>query len=311
VANGLVRFPIFVELTLIPVCLSQKPGVPSVLHLMALDGHHRLNGVIRREFRVREATVQQPAPSFSILQKRKVGRSVKKVFSALLLSENPFPVDSIAKVFEDHGVALHFVRSAIEVEQMVRSSRFDLVVCDYDTPGASELSCLGRATKWRGISMVIARGNSIRGLTGKKVHFTLNKPATTDLLTKALKAAYSTMSHLRFAAYRHAVALRPIAGTLLYRGSQRALGPAIISDISQTGLCLNAPEPLPQDGLISVNFPLPETNENVHVLGTVVWSSPTGKTGIKFNHISAHQQKLLQDRLRARFPWNTDLLPPE
>jgi CheY-like chemotaxis protein len=301
-----------VLLTLIPVCLSQKPALPSVLHLMVCDGRHRFNGVIRREFRVREATVQQPTPGFSsIPQRRKVGSSVKKVFSALLLSENPFPVDSIAKVFEEHGVALHFVRSAFEVEQMVRSSRFDLVVSDYDTPGASELSCLGAATKWRGISMVIVRGSSIRGLSGKKVHFTLNKPATSDLLTRALKAAYSTMSHLRFAAYRHAVALRPVAGTLLYRGSQRALGPAIISDISQTGLCLHAPEPLPQDGLISVNFPLPESSENVHVLGTVVWSSPTGKTGIKFNHISAQQQKLLQDRLRARLPWNHEFVVNE
>jgi len=63
--------------------------------------------------------------------------------------------------------------------------------------------------------------------------------------------------------------------------------------------------------LISVNFPLPETNENVHVLGTVVWSSPTGKTGIKFNHIPPQQQRLLQDRLRARLPWNTDLLVNE
>jgi hypothetical protein len=159
--------------------------------------------------------------------------------------------------------------------------------------------------------MVIARGTSIRQLSGKKVHFTLNKPASTDLLIKALKAAYSTMARQRFAAYRHTVALKPVAGTLLHRGSQRALGPAIISDISQTGLCLNAPEPLPQDGLISVNFPLPESNQHVHVLGTVVWSSPTGRTGIKFNHISAQQQKMLQDRLKARLPWSNDLLFPE
>ncbi len=233
---------------------------------------------------------------------------MKKVFSALLVSEDPLSLDSLGKAFEDHGVALHLVRSAAEVECLVRSSRFDLIVCDYDTPGIPELSCLGRETRWRGISMVIARGTAIRALSGKKVHFTLNKPATADMLIKGLKAAYSTMARQRFAAYRHTVALKPVAGTLLHRGSQRALGPAIISDISQTGLCLNAPEPLPQDGLISVNFPLPESNQHVHVLGTIVWSSPTGRTGIKFNHISAQQQKLLQDRLKARLPWNNDLL---
>jgi hypothetical protein len=158
--------------------------------------------------------------------------------------------------------------------------------------------------------MVIAHRAALRHISAKKVHLTLNKPVTIDLLARGLKAAYSTMARQRLAAYRHTVALRPLAGTLLHRGSQWALGPAVISDISQTGLCLNAPEPLPQDGLISVNFPLPESSEQVQVLGTVVWSSPTGKSGIKFNHISAKQHKLLQDRLIARVPWHHQLLIP-
>ena len=235
---------------------------------------------------------------------------MKKVFSALLVSQDRLPLDSIGKVFDELGVELHLVRSTAEVEQRLRSSRFDLMICDYDTPGIAELSCLGKETRWRGISMVIARGTALRHISTKKVHLTLNKPVTIDLLARGLKAAYSTMARQRLAAYRHTVALRPIAGTLLHRGSQWALGPAMISDISQTGLCLNAPEPLPQDGLISVNFPLPESSEQVQVLGTVVWSSPTGKSGIKFNHISAKQQKLLQDRLMARLPWNNELLIP-
>jgi CheY-like chemotaxis protein len=235
---------------------------------------------------------------------------VKKVFSALLVSQDRLPLDSIAKVFDDLGVDLHLVHSAAEVERLLRSSRFDLMICDYDTPGVSELSFLGRETRWRGISMVITHGTSVRHLSGKKVHFTLNKPVSTDLIARGLKAAYSTMARQRLTAYRHTVALKPAAGTLLHRASQWALGPAVISDISQTGLCLNAPEPLPQDGLISVNFPLPESNEQVQVLGTIVWSNPSGKSGIKFNHISARQQKLLQDRLIARLPWNNELLIP-
>ncbi len=256
---------------------------------------------------MREATLRQPTHSFSdVHPRRKAGSSVKKVFSALVVSQDCFPLDPIAKVFDELGVALHLVHSAAEVERLLRSSRFDLMICDYDTPGISDLSFLGKETRWRGISIVISRGTSVRHLTGKKVHFTLNKPVTTDLLARGLKAAYSTMARQRLTAYRHTVALRPFAGTLLHRGSQWALGPALISDISQTGLCLNAPEPLPQEGLISVSFPLPESSEQVQVLGTVVWSNSSGKSGIKFNHISAKQQKLLQDRLTARLPWNNE-----
>jgi CheY-like chemotaxis protein len=236
----------------------------------------------------------------------------KNLFSALFLSKDTFGLDAVRKLFENHGVELHYAQTVAQVEQWMRGHRLDLVLCDYDAPGVAELSCLQANTRWRGISMVLAGRQHAQQIRGKRVHFTVPKPFSLDALAKGLRASYTTMASQRVASYRHTVAMKPLAGRLEYRGLQRALAYTSIANLSQTGLCLSGPEPLPQGGTISVNFSLPDSDEVVHVIGTVIWSDASGKSGVCFNRISAQQQKLLKLTLKSRLPWDVDFLfPPE
>lgn len=233
------------------------------------------------------------------------------LFSALFLSRAPLALEGIRKVFEEYGVQLHRAQSAAEVDQWVRGRRLDLILCDYDAPGADQLACLQTDTRWRGISMVIVGAQQARDIRSKRVHFTVAKPFSPDLLAKGLRASYTAMARQRFAAFRHALALKPLAGTLEYRGFQRALSYTSIANLSQTGLCLTGPEPLPQGGVVSVNFALPGSDEMMHLIGTIIWSD-AGKSGVRFNRISRQQQRKLQASLKTRMPWNVDsLLPSE
>ncbi|HEX5434843.1 MAG TPA: PilZ domain-containing protein [Candidatus Angelobacter sp.] len=185
-----------------------------------------------------------------------------------------------------------------------------MVLCDYDAPGASQLACLQPNTKWRGISMVIVGTQHSRDLHDRRIHFTLAKPLSLDVVGRSLRASYTTMARRRSAAYRHTLALKPLAGTLEYRGRQRPLPYTSIANLSQTGLCLSGPEPLPQGGTVSVNFSLPDTDEVLHVLGTIIWSDTSGKSGVRFRGISSEQERRLQQSLKARLPWNVDSLIP-
>ena len=234
----------------------------------------------------------------------------KNVFSALFFSKDGLPLEGVKKLFEEYGVELHAAQTAAEVDQWVRGRRLDLVLCDYDAPGVPHLVCLQANTRWRGISMVIVGGRQVCDLRDKRIHFTVAKPFSPDVLAKGLKAAYTTMARQRFAAYRHVLALRPIGGTLLFRGSQKPLTHSSITNLSQTGLCLAGPEPLPQGGAVSVNFALPDSDELLHVAGTVIWSDASGKSGIRFEQLSAQQQKQLHERLKSRLPWKIDHLFP-
>ena len=234
----------------------------------------------------------------------------KNLFSALFLSREPFAPEALKKLFEDYGVELHRAQNASEVDQWVRGRRLDLVLCDYDAPGVPQLACLRTDTHWRGISMVIVGGHEARDIRGKRVHFTVAKPLHHDVLAKGLKAAYTAMARQRIESWRHTMALRPLAGTLLFRGFQRALAHTCIANLSQTGLCLSGPEPLPQGGMVSVNFALPESDDFLHVIGNVVWSDASGKSGVQFNRISSQQQKKLQQSLKARLPLGLNYLFP-
>jgi CheY-like chemotaxis protein len=236
----------------------------------------------------------------------------RNLFSALFLSKDIFGLEPVRKLFENYGIEFHHAQTVAQMEQWMRGRRLDLVLCDYDAPGVSGLSCLQANTRWRGISMVLAGRQHVHEIRGKRVHFTVPKPFSLDALAKGLRASYTTMASQRVASYRHTLALRPLAGRLEYRGLQRALTYTSIANLSQTGLCLAGPEPLPQGGTISVNFSLPETDQTVHVIGTIIWSDASGKSGVCFNRISAQQQKLLQQSLKSRLPWNVDFLfPPE
>jgi hypothetical protein len=207
---------------------------------------------------------------------------------------------------------LHHAQTVAQVEQWIRGRRLDLVLCDYDAPGAAQLSCLQANTRWRGISMVLAGRQHAQEIRGKRVHFTVPKPFSLDALAKGLRASYTTMASQRVASYRHTVAMKPLAGRLEYRGLQRPLAYSSIANLSHTGLCLTGPEPLPQGGTISVNFSLPGNDEVLHVMGTVIWSDASGNSGVQFNRISTQQQKLLRESLKSRLPWNVDsLLPAE
>jgi len=261
---------------------------------------------------LREATAKKiipmgfPEPSDT----RHEVMAVSRLFSALFLTKSPLALDGIRKLFEEYGVQLHRAQTAAEVDQWVRGRRLDLILCDYDAPGAAQLACLQPDTRWRGISMVIVGGQQTRDIKGKRVHFTVAKPFSPDLLAKGLRASYTAMARQRFAAFRHTLALKPLAGTLEYRGFQRALSYTSITNLSQTGLCLTGPEPLPQGGVVSVNFALPGSDEMVNVIGTIIWSDATGKSGVRFNRISSQQRKKLQESLKSRLPWNVDALLP-
>ncbi len=252
---------------------------------------------------MREATLTlHSLRSFPGPDRKEKTMGPRKAFSALLLSQDSLPIEGIRKVFSEYGIELHKATNPAEVDAWVRRRPLDLVLCDYDVAGAPDLECLKSNTHWKGISMVVLRCAAARQARGKRIHLTLGKPLNADVLARGLKAAYTSMARNRQLAFRHMVALRPLAGTVLHHGWQKPLGRTVIANLSQTGLCLAGSEPLPQGGVVNVNFPLPDSDEQLHVLGKVIWSDPTGRSGVEFSGLSPSQIKQLEERLRKRMP---------
>src|ERR1051326_2701350 len=114
------------------------------------------------------------------------------VFSALLLLPEQRYVSAPQKVLQDYGITVHAASGVVEVAQLMRSRRLDLLVFDSDLPWVDQLACLAPSTNWRGVAMAMSSLGRRRASTNQRVHFTLPKPVTADVLARALKAAYTS-----------------------------------------------------------------------------------------------------------------------
>jgi len=234
--------------------------------------------------------------------------ALQNIFSALLLSKDACSLYVAGKVFEEYGVELKTAISAQELEEQMRRRRVDMALVDFDLPEGGQVACLDLSTRWRGVTIVL-RGRQNIMMLDKRVHLVVPKPLTVDLMSRSVKALYSTMATRKLLTYRHPVTLKLLYPSLLYHGVQRPVERATVLNLSQTGLCFSAPVSLPPGAIVNANLPLPESKESVNISGTVVWSDASGRAGVQFQHLSLFERRKLREHLNPRFPWPLLALP--
>ena len=224
------------------------------------------------------------------------------LFSALLLPGEQQSADVVRRVLCDYGIAVHAASAVTDGDALIRSNRIDLVVCDLDLPGAGQLACLQPSNSWRGIAIGLIPGARADHPLNRRIHLRVPKPVSIDMLARVLKASYTSMAQRRIATYRHNLQARVISGTLNHRGWQRTLHQLNVVNLSRTGLCLNAAEPLPHGASITMNLMLPETPSSLHATGHVVWSHSSGRAGVAFDGAAGPEMRKLQERLDTWLP---------
>jgi CheY-like chemotaxis protein len=230
-------------------------------------------------------------------------------FSALLLSNDSAALAITQKVLEEYGVTVKTAGSASAAEHLLKTAKFDLGVFDYELPDVLNLA-VARST-YANPKMVFALlpTGHMKDLHGKRVHFVVQKPFTADLFARSLRAAYGTMVRERRLAFRHPVEIVPVTSLLLVEKGNQCLHSANILDLSQTGMCIQTMEILPQGAALQIDFHLPETRDAVHVTGIVMWTRASGRTGVKFAHVPPEELKLLISWLNSRLPYDVQNVP--
>src|SRR5205809_1084591 len=75
--------------------------------------------------------------------------------------------------------------------------------------------------------------------------------------------------------------------------------PAVVTDLNETGLALQAPEPLPHLHNIPLRFVLPGTMQMIEGAGEMIWADDTGRAGILVYPLTPASRKQLNPRLNA------------
>jgi CheY-like chemotaxis protein len=230
-------------------------------------------------------------------------------FSALVVCSDPGPLGVMHKVLDEHGVNVKVAATAPAAGQLLKPSRFDLAILDNDVPGALELAALRISTAAPKMIFALVRGVKENEIRDKRVHFIVQKPFSSDLFSRSIRAAYGPMMRERRVGYRHHVKIVPTACTLIHDAEQRALAKSTILDLSQTGFCMQTGEMLPQHAAVRIEYPPPDNSGLIHAAGSVMWTQASGRTGIKFTNIPIAERASLNAWLESILPHDVESIP--
>jgi hypothetical protein len=125
-------------------------------------------------------------------------------------------------------------------------------------------------------------------------NFALYKPLDFLQVLHSFRAAQAFMQQDRRESSRQR------GETIAYLELPGATLPALVQDLTESGLSIQAAQPLiPMRGL-SLRFVLPETTQVVRATGDFIWTDKVGRAGLFFTNIPAACRRDLQAWLRKR-----------
>jgi hypothetical protein len=221
--------------------------------------------------------------------------------SALVVSGNAEAV-LVNRVLESHGFRVERAANARAAETLCRGERFDMAVYDHSVSGAMELAGPRCPTSRPRVTVGILPAAGASESVSRRLHFVVRKPFTSDLFARTVKAAYGPIAADRRVSFRHQVGIAASSCTLDHLGQTRSVSRAQIVNISQTGMCLQTAEMLPQNARLQLDCPVPQQEIALQLKGTVMWAHASGRAGVKFSQLNPADQRNLEDWLDSLLP---------
>mgnify|MGYP005811366743 CR=1 FL=1 len=169
------------------------------------------------------------------------------------------------------------------------------VAVDYDVEHAAELLKAVRQN-YAGtcVALAIVKGlPSIEAAYDMGANFVLIKPIRPEPAARSLREAMRLMEGM---AGRPA---RLVVPSVAYAHLEGSRDPAIILDISEGGMAVQALQSMQANGPVKVHFDLPGSLDTLAVTCDVVWADSTGRAGLRFTDISRDARRHVQQWVRA------------
>jgi hypothetical protein len=213
---------------------------------------------------------------------------------ALLVSRDADAVSVLERVTRDLRVESEVCTEfGLAVERLAQGAT-SAVVVDYDVECATELLKLTRQD-YAGscVALAMVKGlASIQAAYDMGVKFVLMKPVSVDAARRSLGEATALMERML---HRPA---RRVVPTLAYVSFAEALDPAIILDLSEGGMAIQALQAVEADSPLHLQFDLPGSLDSMSVVGEVIWADSSGRAGLRFLDLSEDQRQRLRDWVR-------------
>ncbi|MBZ5531994.1 MAG: PilZ domain-containing protein [Acidobacteriia bacterium] len=208
--------------------------------------------------------------------------------TALLSSEDRAIQSLCGRLLESNGFNVTLAANAEMAARLCGNATFDLAIYDQDCSGVLELAGSRMPMRPPRIVIGLIGSGKMNEVTGKRIQFMVQKPFTSNILARTIRAACGPITWERRLNFRHHVSIATLSCKWTDQGETQPLQAATIVNISGTGLCLQTGEMLPQGAALEIRFPVPG-GEIIQVSGNVIWSHLSGRAGICFTNIGPEQ----------------------
>ena len=218
-------------------------------------------------------------------------------FNALVMCKEQSCLPILEAALEHLEIGLQTCTSSSEAIERMSKGHYSAMVIDFDLPGTLSVARMARLRPAERRPVVFAMIGALTAISSTfqaGANFVLYKPLIFDQIVRSLRAGRGFMRPDRRRSSRQTLE------TLVYLQFGVAAMPAVVVDLNETGLALQAPEPLPHLHNIPLRFVLPGTVQMIEGTGEMIWADDSGRAGMLFSHLTPASRKQLKLWLNRR-----------
>jgi DNA-binding response OmpR family regulator len=217
--------------------------------------------------------------------------------NALLVSRDSHALQVVCAALDERKVGQEVCSSVPDALQLLALQFYSALVVDFDLPGAPHVVHMARMAPPERRPVVFAL-LSLRANIAETfqcgANFVIYKPVIHEQVSRSLRAGCAFMRADKRRSARHHTQ------SLVYlRFGDLCPTPALVLDLNQRGLSVQAAEPLPPTR-IPLRFMLPGTEFLIEGRGDVIWADDSGRAGILFTELPASSRSQLKQWVGKR-----------
>ena len=217
--------------------------------------------------------------------------------NALVVARNAGDLKVLVAAFAELAVEYRVCTSPSEAMDLLATSRYSALIVDFDVPNAMQVAHMARELKGKQKPVLfgmIGPATPIGDLYEVGGNFALYKPLDLLQVLHSLSAGSAFMQQDRRNATRQG------SETLAYLELPGGTIPALVQNLTEDGISVQAAEQLMPLRSLPFRFLLPGTTEVIRATGQIIWTDKTGRAGVLFTNIPAASRRDLAAWLNKR-----------